>query len=150
VFKRKTNNDNPHKRKRESVKINEDPLDYITKTLKSREEKRHNKDHKHHSSSSGSKRDRHSSRHREHKDKERKDKPLKNSTPTVEELRAKRLERERNEKTRVKALFLGHNPVQQAEEDQFEMDERNRGYNSQFNREDTFKAKERYNSNKRR
>jgi hypothetical protein len=148
VFKRRTNDDNPHKRKRESVKINEDPLEYITKSLKNREEKRHKRDHKHRSSSSysSSKKDRHSSsssRHREHKDKD------KSSAPTIQELREKRLERERNEQMRVKALFLGHNPIQQAEEDRSEMDERNRGYNSQFNRDDTLKAKERYNSNKR-
>lgn len=68
----------------------------------------------------------------------------------MEELRAKRLERERNEQTRVKSLFLGHNPIQQAEQDQFEADERNRGYNSQFNRDETSKAKERYIPNKRR
>ena len=53
---------------------------------------------------------------------------------TIDELRAKRLERERAEQARLKSLFLDD----QQEPDV--LDDRKRSYNSQFNRDETFEA----------
>ncbi|KAI7903451.1 uncharacterized protein BX663DRAFT_551184 [Cokeromyces recurvatus] len=106
------------KHKRDPVKINDDPLHYITKTLKEREEKKNKREHKH--------------RH-DKKRKDKKDVRKESDSPTIEELRARRLERERNEKARLQSLYL---------EDEVETDDRKRSYNSQFNPEDTLKAKQ--------
>lgn len=103
--------------------MNEDPLDFITRTLKKREEKRHKKEH----------------HHRERSHSHRKEDKSSKSTPSIEELRAKRLARERNERARVKSIFMD-NADEGGNDD--ELDERKRGYNSQYNRSETFKAKE--------
>ncbi|KAI8094974.1 uncharacterized protein B0P05DRAFT_524149 [Gilbertella persicaria] len=107
----KSNRDDSKKRKREAIKVMEDPLEYITKSLK---KKKHKKESKHH----------------RHKEKEHKS--------SIEELRAKRLEREKAEQARAKSLFLGHNPIEE------EMDDRTRAYNSQFNRIETLQAKQKH------
>lgn len=59
------------------------------------------------------------------------------SSSSIEALRAKRLEREKNEKSRLKMLYL--DPDQDTES----LDERKRGYNSQFNRDATEQAHKR-------
>ncbi|CAO0796811.1 unnamed protein product [Mucor circinelloides] len=131
VFKRNNkNDDNPHRRKRQPLEINDDPLDYITRTLKKRDEKKHSRrEHKSSSSSSSDKKKKkHSHSH------------SKSSTTSIEELRAKRLERERNEQSRLKSLYL--HDSEGMEEEKVELDDRKRGYNSQFNREETSKAQD--------
>ncbi|OBZ82488.1 Leukocyte receptor cluster member 1 [Choanephora cucurbitarum] len=101
--------DQKYKRKRESIRLIEDPLEYISKSQK----KKHKEDRKKRS---------------EGKSKE------KEKTLTMDELRAKRLERERAEQARLKSLFLDD----QQEPDV--LDDRKRSYNSQFNRDETFEA----------
>ncbi|GAN02606.1 leukocyte receptor cluster (LRC) member 1 [Mucor ambiguus] len=135
VFKRNhENNDNPHRRKRKPLEINDDPLDYITKTLSKRDEKRRSKrEHKPSCSSSDKKKKRHSHSHNHSKSSEK-------STTSIEELRAKRLERERSEQSRLKSLYL--HDGEDAQEEKLELDDRKRGYNSQFNREETSKAQD--------
>jgi len=105
-------------------------LDYITRTLKKRDEKKHSRrEHKSSSSSSSDKKKKkHSHSH------------SKSSTTSIEELRAKRLERERNEQSRLKSLYL--HDSEGMEEEKVELDDRKRGYNSQFNREETSKAQD--------
>ncbi|KAL9548981.1 hypothetical protein MBANPS3_005434 [Mucor bainieri] len=137
VFKRShKNDDNPHRRKRKPLEINDDPLDYITKTLSKRDEKKHSR-REHRSSSSSSdtkkKKTKHSHRHDRSKSSDK-------STISIEELRAKRLERERNEQSRLKSLYL--HDGEDAEEEKVELDDRKRGYNSQFNREETSQAQD--------
>lgn len=56
------------------------------------------------------------------------------SSSSIEALRAKRLERENNEKFRLKQLYLD------PEQDTECVDERKRNYNSQFNRQETEQA----------
>ncbi|KAK4514677.1 cyclin-dependent protein kinase [Mucor velutinosus] len=129
VFKRSHKDDgNPHRRKRKALEINDDPLDYITKTLSKRDEKkRSRREHRSSSSHSGNSKKKHSQ-----------SKSSGKSTTSIEELRAKRLERERNEQSRLRSLYL--HDGEDAEEEKVELDDRKRGYNSQFNREATLKA----------
>lgn len=124
------NDDNPHRRKRKPLKINDDPLDYITKTLSKRDDKKRSskREHKSSSPSSDKKNKKHSHKH------SRSEK----STTSIEDLRAKRLERERHEQSRLKSLYL--HDGEDVQEEKVEMDDRKRGYNSQFNREETSKA----------
>ncbi|KAI9261366.1 leukocyte receptor cluster member 1 [Helicostylum pulchrum] len=63
-----------------------------------------------------------------------KSKSKSSSSPSIEALRAKRLERENNEKFRLKQLYLD------PEQDTECVDERKRSYNSQFNRQETEQA----------
>jgi hypothetical protein len=118
AFKRKEDKDNKRRSNRNPIKLLEDPLDMITSHLKKRERK----DERHRYKQD-------SRRHKE--DKYQKEKKKSSSSPSIEELRAKRLERERNEKTRVKQLYLGPN-MEEEEEEQVQLDDRKRGYNSQF------------------
>ncbi|KAI9470955.1 MAG: hypothetical protein EXX96DRAFT_654009 [Benjaminiella poitrasii] len=129
------------KQKREPVKLNDDPLHYISKTLKKREEKKRRKEYK--------SRHEHKSRHeRDRKRKEvKKEAEKKSGSLTIEELRARRLERERNEKARLQSIYMGHDSNEQ---DEVELDDRKRTYNSQFNREETLKAKQNINNKRLR
>ncbi|KAI8329580.1 hypothetical protein BD560DRAFT_416673 [Blakeslea trispora] len=114
-YKFKSNHDKKeeqkHRKKRHSIRVLEDPLEYISKSL----EKKHHK-------------------------KKLERKPKDKKTSSIEELRAKRMERERAEQARARSLFLGHNPIEQQEQDA--LDDRKRAYNSQFNRDETFEAKQ--------
>ena len=104
------------RRKRDPIKLLDDPLDIITKKLDKKKDSSHsNRKEKKKSSSS-------------------------TSSTTIEKLRLKRLEREKSEKIRVKQLYLGPNEELQEQE---ETDDRKRGYNSQFNRLETVEAKKR-------
>lgn len=133
VFKRShKEDDNPHRRKRKPLEINDDPLEYITKTLTKRDEKKRSK-REHTSSDKNHKKHRHGHSRSHSKSSEQ-------STTSIEELRAKRLERERNEQSRLKSLYL--HDGEEAEQEKVELDDRKRGYNSQFNREETSKAQD--------
>ncbi|KAI8647273.1 hypothetical protein BD408DRAFT_408899 [Parasitella parasitica] len=126
VFKRNTKkDDNPHRRNRKRLEINDDPLDYITTTLEKRQEKKHGKKYK-------STSDKNKKKHSHGKSSEK-------PSTSIEELRAKRLEREKNEQFRLRSLYLHDD---QAPKETVEMDDRKRGYNSQFNRDETLKAQD--------
>ncbi|CEP09225.1 hypothetical protein [Parasitella parasitica] len=130
VFKRNTKkDDNPHRRKRKPLEISDDPLDYITKTLDKRQAKKHSK--KEHTSALDKRKKKKHSHHGKSSEK--------SSSLSIEELRAKRLERERGEQSRLRSLYLHED---QAPEEAVEMDDRKRGYNSQFNRDETLKAQD--------
>lgn len=110
------------RRRRDPIKLLDDPLDIITSHKKKKEKKKYERDRKYH--------------------KEVNEKKSKSTLSSIEELRAKRLERERNEKLRVKQLYLGPNMIEEADvKEEEELDDRKRGYNSQFNREETSEAK---------
>ncbi|KAI8988228.1 hypothetical protein BDF20DRAFT_854572 [Mycotypha africana] len=95
----------------------DDPLHFIKKKLQQK--------------NSNDRRDKKKS-HRERHENDKSNNNCSNSSPTMEELRAKRYARERKEKARLQNLYLDH------KEDQEDViDERKRGYNSQFNREET-------------
>jgi hypothetical protein len=88
--------------------VNDDPLEYIDSKLKRKEKKREGR--------------------REERKRER-------SGSSIEQLRAKRLEREREERERAKRLYLG--AVEEEEEK-----EEPAGYNSQYNKQETILAKQ--------
>ncbi|CAO3654994.1 unnamed protein product [Mucor hiemalis] len=120
-FKRKEDKDSI-RRRRDPIKLLDDPLDIITSHKKKKEKKKYERDRKYH--------------------KQVNEKKSKSTSSSIEELRAKRLERERNEKLRVKQLYLGPNMIEEADaKEEEELDDRKRGYNSQFNREETSEAK---------
>lgn len=133
MFKRNNRkDDNPHKHKRKPLEISNDPLDYITNTLKKRDEKKHSKREHKLSSTPDKKKKKHSHSSSHSRSKE-------SPSSSIEELRAKRLERERNEQSRLKSLYLHDD---EAEDEKVELDDRKRGYNSQFNRDETSKAQD--------
>lgn len=128
VFKRNNRqDDNPHRHRRKPLEISNDPLDYITRTLKKNEKKKQSK--REHKSSSDKKKKKHGH-----------DKSNEKSAISIEELRAKRLEREKSDQARLRSLYLND---QGREEEEVELDDKKRSYNSQFNREETSKAQER-------
>ncbi|KAI8071519.1 hypothetical protein BC940DRAFT_293061 [Gongronella butleri] len=103
---------NTLKRHRPPITLEQDPLDLIKSTVRNMD-----------TPSST-----HSSRHKRHKKdkKEKKEKKDKHASPSIDELRAQRLERERAEKQRTRAVVFGDTPSTAS-----------RGYNSQYNREET-------------
>lgn len=95
------------RRKRDPILVNDDPLEYIDSKLKRKEKKREGR--------------------REERKRER-------SGSSIEQLRAKRLEREREERERAKRLYLGAVEEEEKEEPA--------GYNSQYNKQETILAKQ--------
>lgn len=125
-FKRREDKDS-NRRKRDPIKLLDDPLDLINSHKKKKEKKKYERERKY---------------YKEVKEKKSKSKSSSSASSSMEELRAKRLERERNEKLRVKRLYLGPNMTEEMDkEGEEELDDRKRGYNSQFNREETSEAK---------
>lgn len=119
------------RRKRDPIKLLDDPLDLINSHKKKKEKKKYERDRKY---------------YKEVKEKKSKSKSSSSSSSSIEELRAKRLERERNEKLRVKRLYLEPNMTEEIDKgEEEELDDRKRGYNSQFNREETSEAKSKRN-----
>ncbi|KAG1450816.1 hypothetical protein G6F56_008244 [Rhizopus delemar] len=94
------------KRRRDPIELKEDPLQYIEHKL-GKEEKRKEKIEKKH-------------------------KKIKSNS--IEELRAKRIEREKHERQRTKELYLGSTKEDLVEEPT--------GYNSQYNKKETLLAKQ--------
>lgn len=106
-----------HSRKKKPIKLLDDPLDDIKRQLKIRERKDRKLDKPYHTN--------------------KRDKIVETETSSIEELRKKRKERERNERFRVEQLFLGPNQAQVT------LDERKMAYNSQFNKQETDQAHKR-------
>ncbi|KAI9315918.1 hypothetical protein BX666DRAFT_2028161 [Dichotomocladium elegans] len=111
------------RRRKRAIKVQEDPLYDIRKSLKKREESRKEKRH-------------HSAVQQEIKKDKKKVQSASSSTSSsasIEALRAKRLERERIEKMRTRAYVFGEKPKHPEPQ----------GYSSQFNPSETAEAQKR-------
>ncbi len=89
---------------------------------KAKKRKRHGK-HKHY----------HHEKSNKHTKEEADDKPVVKKSKTIEELRAERMKREAEERTRANKLLYGLKEVEVKEK--VELDDRKRRYNNQFNPE---------------
>ncbi|KAG1381069.1 hypothetical protein G6F61_003495 [Rhizopus arrhizus] len=107
------------KKRREPIRLKDDPLEYIEDKLK-KEDK--------------------SNKEKKLKKRKRSDNDNSNHSNNIAELRAKRLERERMERERAKRLYLDPTEAEDHKDEPT-------GYNSQYNRKETLLAKQRSLSN---
>ncbi|KAI8085007.1 uncharacterized protein BX664DRAFT_338317 [Halteromyces radiatus] len=117
--------------KREAITLSDDPLETIKSHLDKKETSHHHHQKKDRSSNKR-KLDEHDRSRKRKSDKKRKS----TSSPSIEELRAQRLEREKMERIRVKSVIYGDDLATTFQ------DPRKQQYNSQYNRHETDQAQQ--------